>query len=1102
LDPDYPAQRIAAMVEGTSCAVMISRTELTANLPTAGTPLVLLDRDTGALSARPQYNPSGGAGAESLCYVIHTSGSTGAPKPIALRHGGVTNNLADLNARFQVGPGDSVLALSSPSFDMSVYEFLGIIAAGGTVVVPDPGRSRDPAHWAELIAGADITIWNSAPALLGLLVDHLEQTGGQLFPMLRLAMLGGDWVPVTLPDRVRAAAPGLRFVALGGATEASIHSTGYEVAATDPAWTSIPYGRPLANQRTYILDGARQPVPPGVPGELYLAGAGLARGYLDRPELTAERFIEWSHGEVTGERLYRTGDLARFGPDGLIELLGRMDFQVKINGLRVELGEVEAVLGSHPAVRQTVVIARAGRLIAYLVPTDAAAVPGTDELRALAAGRLPAYMVPSAFVTLRRLPLTPNGKLDRTGLPEPDVAGAEYRAPRSAAEKTLADAYAEVLGLTLVGVDDDFIAMGGDSIRSIQVVTRARARGIEITPRQLLESRTVARLALAATGTGPPAVTGADPSAPLVTVGPDDLEAWTVRYPRLADVWPLTPMQSGMLFESMLTDTGPDPYHLQTVYHLSGRVDPARLRAVGQALLERYANLRAAFVPDAADNLVQLVVDGVELPWQELDLRDLAGGGRDAAFARFLAVDRAARFDLTTPPLLRMALVRLSSDRAELVLSTHHALIDGWSEQVLAQDLLRLYAAGGAAGRAASAAAGKVAGGAAGGVAGLEPVRGFRDYLAWLSRQDREQSARAWADELAGVDGPTTLAPAGATRAPTADIGEVALTLSPDESKQLARCCAAVGVTANTLVQGAWAVLLAALTGREDVVFGATVSGRSGGLAGVESMVGLLINTLPVRARCAPGDTVAELLTGLQSRQTGLLSHQHHSLTEIHQAAGLAALFDTLVVFQSNPADPAAEAAAAAAAGIEVTGIDSIGSGNYPLTLIVAAERLTLQYDRNLFDRAAAEDVATRFRSVVRQLAADAGRRISTVDVSLAGEHDRLGGGVRREPVVRPAAAAPVDGGYRSGRTAQEAALCGLFAEILGVEQVGIDDNFFVLGCNSLKATRIIGRMRRTLGVEASIRTIFQYPTIAELSGRVQVAAADSRPGLRRMTTE
>ncbi|TPQ17472.1 non-ribosomal peptide synthetase [Streptomyces sporangiiformans] len=1020
LDPDYPAQRIAAMVAGTSCTVMISREELTGNLPEGGEqspPLVLLDRDADVLARLPEHNPGRVADPDHLCYIIHTSGSTGAPKPIALHHRGVLNNIADLNSRYGVGPGDGVLALSSPSFDMSVYEFLGLTIAGGTVIVPDAGRTKDPGHWAELLVAEDVTVWNSAPALLNLLTDHLEQTGAEPLPRLRLALLGGDWVPVTLPDRVRAVAPDLRFVVMGGATESSIHSTIHEVDKVDPDWTSIPYGRPMANQRTYILDDALQPVPPGVPGELYLAGTGLARGYLDQPERTAERFLDWSYGDVVrGERLYRTGDAARFGQDGLIELIGRKDFQVKIHGLRVELGEIETVLRSHPGVRQSVVVARSNRLVAYVVPedTDSDAVGGTVDtaaLLSLAADRLPEYMVPSAVVALERLPLTPNGKLDRLGLPEPEFTTAAYRAPGSAEEKILAAVYAEVLGVDRVGADDDFLAAGGDSIRAIQVVTRARARGLEVTPRQILQCRTVAALAQAATGADAGAAAYAA-SAPLADPDSAEFRAWQRRYPGLSDIWPLTSLQSGILFESTLSDTGYDAYQMQTVFHLSGEVDPARMRAAGQALLDRYANLRVAFVPDADDNLVQLVLDGVELPWREVDLGTVPDARRDEAFRRFLAEDYATHFDRTTPPLLRLTLVRFGPARYELVLTTHHVLIDGWSEPILTQDLLRLYASDGDA-------------------SGLPAVREFRDFLAWLNRQDRAGTARVWADELAGVDEPTLLAPAGATRAEvpgsgdvapgdtgSGDIGsgdiwsgdtgagdagsrevlarEIGLTLTEEESGRLFRRASELGVTVNTLVQGVWAVLLSGLTGREDVVFGATVSGRPASLPGVESMVGLFINTLPVRVRCAPGDTVADLLTGLQGRQSVLLDHHHLGLADIHQETGLDALFDTLVAFQSYPMDHVGIAEASAAAGIEVTGVDAEGAANYPLALIVETDpsvRLSLQYHRDVFTQDAVDDIAVRLHEVLHQFLADPARRVGTVDVLLPDERQLITAG-------------------------------------------------------------------------------------------------------------
>ncbi|GAA0944027.1 hypothetical protein GCM10009558_059010 [Virgisporangium aurantiacum] len=367
-----------------------------------------------------------------------------------------------------------MLALSSLSFDMSVYEFLGVTVAGGTVIVPRPDRARNPSHWVELVAAHRVTVWNSAPALLELLVSQAERAGAEL-TSLRLALLGGDWIPVTLPDRLRAYAPALRFVALGGATEASIHSTLYEVGHPDPDWVSIPYGRPMANQRVYVLDAARQPVPPGVAGELYLAGDGLARGYVGDPALTASRFVpSWTFGPVTGERLYRTGDLARFDADGLLELLGRIDFQVKVRGVRIETGEVEAAVRRHPAVRACAVTATGStdatrRLVAYVVFRPGTAATCAD-LRDTAATLLPAGLVPARFVVLDALPLSPNGKVDRRALPAAPPAVVAGGRPRDEWEQRVVDAWQEILGAAGIDRDSDFFALGGDSFAAMRIV--------------------------------------------------------------------------------------------------------------------------------------------------------------------------------------------------------------------------------------------------------------------------------------------------------------------------------------------------------------------------------------------------------------------------------------------------------------------------------------------------------------------------------------------------------------------------------------------------------------------------------------------------------
>ncbi|HEX6968360.1 MAG TPA: non-ribosomal peptide synthetase, partial [Micromonosporaceae bacterium] len=478
LDPDYPVSRLQAMLRDADCRVLVTRSELADRVPAGQLTVVRLDADAELIAACPATPPEDRVGPDDLCYLIYTSGSTGQPKGIALRHGGVLNNLVDLNTRYRVGPGDRVLALSSLNFDMSVYEFLGLTVGGGTVVVPTVSRAKEPAHWLELLRRHRVTVWNSAPSLLDLAVTRAERVGGDLGG-LRLALVGGDWIPLALPDRLRALAPGLRFVSLGGATEASIHSTIYEVDRVDPGWVSIPYGRPMANQRTYVLDPAGQPVPAGVAGELYLAGAGLARGYLGDEQLTREKFIDWSFGPIVGERLYRTGDIARYRSDGLLELLGRVDFQVKIRGVRIETGEVEAAILAHPAVRACAVSAvgdpLTGRqLVAYLVIEPGEAV-ASEEIRAWVAARLPAPMVPAMVIELAALPLSRNGKVDRVALSRlagtaaPPVVAVPAQVLDDEWERRVAKVWEAALDRGPVDRDSNFFDVGGDSFVAMLV---------------------------------------------------------------------------------------------------------------------------------------------------------------------------------------------------------------------------------------------------------------------------------------------------------------------------------------------------------------------------------------------------------------------------------------------------------------------------------------------------------------------------------------------------------------------------------------------------------------------------------------------------------
>nr|BFE70482.1 hypothetical protein GCM10020092_037830 [Actinoplanes digitatis] len=534
----------------------------------------------------------------------------------------------------------------------------------------------------------------------------------------RLLSLGGDKVDESLWCDL--AATGAEVYNFYGPTECTVDSTCAHI--TSGTGTSI--GRPMGNKQAYVLDPALRPVPPGVTGELYLADEGVARGYLGLPGLTAARFVACPFGPA-GARMYRTGDLARWTVDGELDFLGRADHQVKIRGYRIEPGEIETVLRAHPAVTQAVVLAREGRLVAYVVGE-------VEGLRRHAAALLPDYMVLAAFVALDRWPLTSTGKIDRRALPAPAYgAGRVHRPARTPREELLCGLFARVLGVAEVGIDDDFFELGGDSIVAIQLVTRARQAGLAFSPREVFAGRTAAALAALADEVRDDAGT---PAGPLVVLADDERAAVEARYEAVEEIPATTPLQQGLLFHSLYDETDTDPYLVQDALLLAGELDPRRLRAAVDALVARHASLRAGFVVCRGGDVVQVVADRVTVPWRELDLSDDPGG-----LARVREADRAERFDPAVPPLMRATLARLAADRHVLVLTSHHLLWDGWSMARALGDLFALYR---------------------GEPALPDPVP-LRDYLAWLAGRDRNEALGAWRQALLGLDGPT-LAAAGA----------------------------------------------------------------------------------------------------------------------------------------------------------------------------------------------------------------------------------------------------------------------------------------------------------------------------------------------------
>ncbi|MDB4987344.1 MAG: non-ribosomal peptide synthetase [Myxococcaceae bacterium] len=498
LDPAYPLDRLAFMLSDTRAKLVLTLSALSGQLPSDCCELVCLDAVEPELEAAPASAPSCDASPRDVAYIIYTSGSTGLPKGVVVRHQPALNLIAWVNQTFAVGPSDRLLFVTSVCFDLSVYDVFGMLSAGGSIHIATSEELRDPRGLVRLLSSGEITFWDSAPATLAQLTPFLPER--ELHSRLRLIFMSGDWIPVPLPERLRAAYPAAEVVSLGGATEATIWSNFYRIGRVDPRWPSIPYGRPIQNARYYVLDEQLEPLPIGVPGHLHIGGYCLAEGYHNRADLNAEKFIDSPF--LPGTKLYRTGDLARFMPDGNIEFLGRLDFQVKVRGYRIELGEIEAVLSLHPGVSTSLVDAPrtngADRvLVAYIVPRGAA--PELGELKSLCHKQLPEYMVPAHFVVLEQLPVTANGKVDRRALPAPSSqASSDYVAPRDELETTIASVFSQCLGLSRVGIHDNFFELGGQSLVAVRVIGELENRlSLELSVGTLFEKPTVAQLSAA-----------------------------------------------------------------------------------------------------------------------------------------------------------------------------------------------------------------------------------------------------------------------------------------------------------------------------------------------------------------------------------------------------------------------------------------------------------------------------------------------------------------------------------------------------------------------------------------------------------------------------
>ncbi|SES27047.1 nonribosomal peptide synthetase protein BlmIV [Lentzea xinjiangensis] len=688
LDADLPPSRLQHLMERGELRTVLTAGEAAEQLPRpAGVRVVNLDipADLDPRTAPPGVSVDPG----DLAYVIFTSGSTGTPKGVMIDHRGAANTIDAVNERFAIGQDDRVLAVSSLSFDLAIYDLFGLLAAGGTMVLPEHGKRRDPAHWADLVRRERITVWNSVPALVGVLADYAEPLAPDALASLRLVMLSGDWIPIALPDRVRALAGGATVLSLGGATEGSIWSVWYPIGAVERDWPSIPYGVAMPGQSIRVLDERLRPRPDWVAGEIFLGGQGVALGYWRDQEQTAYRFPT---DPETGRRLYRTGDLARHLPDGNLEFLGREDGQVKVSGYRVELGEVEAAVQRLPGVQAAAVVAagtpgQERRLVAFYVPEHGEAIE-LAVLRAQLGDLLPGYMVPALFRQLDRIPLTGNGKVDRSALQE-RVGGQDrpVPAPVDPARGTrlyegLGAIWAELLSVPVVRPEDDFFALGGTSLQAIRLVAKVQEHlGVRIRLNELFQKPTLAALAEAVTDAQTEAQTGVQPA-------PGAPAALTPNSGERYEPFPLTDIQHaywlGRRTGLGLGGVATHGYVEMDVEDL----DLGRLEQALRTLVDRHDALRTIVRRDGNQQVLATV------PAYRIDTADLRSESPETAAERLTEVRAEMSHqvrDAAAWPLFELRAHRLEGVITRLHLSIDLLIADAHSSRILTGELLALY---------------------------------------------------------------------------------------------------------------------------------------------------------------------------------------------------------------------------------------------------------------------------------------------------------------------------------------------------------------------------------------------------------------------------
>ncbi len=975
LDPEYPQERLSFMLEDAQLPVLLTQQHLVESLPQHQARVVCLDTDWEKIAQKCESNPQNTATSENLAYVIYTSGSTGKPKGVLVNHANVVRLFAATDSWYHFNCQDVWTMFHSYAFDFSVWEIWGALLYGGRLVVVPYLVTRSPESFYELLCQEQVTVLNQTPSAFRQLIQAEQSIGTAKDLSLRLVIFGGEALELQSLqpwfDRHGDSSP--QLVNMYGITETTVHVTYRPLSKADLHDTASVIGRLIPDLQVYLLDQNLQPVPIGVRGEMYVGGAGVTRGYLNRPELTQQRFISNPFAEVGGSRLYRTGDLARYLPNGELEYLGRIDNQVKIRGFRIELGEIEGLLAQHPAVWENLVIIREDepgdkRLVAYVVlkVEQSATVP---ELRQFLGNQLPSYMIPNAFVLLESLPLTSNGKIDRRALPKPDLDSTQlekFVAPRSPIEEMLAQIWTQVLKIEQVGIHDNFFELGGHSLLATQLVSRIRNLfKVEVPLRELFTNATVAQLGRS-----------------LQQLQQQDIALTSVPILKRTEKveLPLSFAQQRLWFLDQFEPNSPF-YNIHVALRLTGTLKLPALKQSLQAIVERHEALRTNFI--TVDGQALQIIQ-TQKNWQVsvFDLQHLPANEQEIAVQQLAQEHAIQPFDLANQALFRAKLLVLNERENVLLVSMHHIVSDGWSMGLFVKELAVLYDA--------------YAQDKSPNLLPL-PIQ-YADFALWqrqwLQGDVLQSQLNYWQKQL--KDAPALLPlptdrPRPAVQTFAGARQEFALSL--ELTQQLTQLSQQQGCTLFMTLLAAFDTLLYRYTEQTDILVGTPIANRD--RSQIEGLIGFFVNTLVMRTNLAGNPSFSELLGRVREMAMEAYTHQHLPFEMLVEALqpernlSHTPLFQVMFVLENAPIST-----------VELTGLTvnllRLRSKTAKFDLTLAMENTTTglvgmwEYNTNLFDAGTIERMAGHFVTLLESIVANPQERLFQLPLLTQPEQHQL----------------------------------------------------------------------------------------------------------------